>query len=325
MQRWLAVMTAAGLTLAAGAAQAQDRSLEITEFYVYPDNTASFNKLDGYRWPDVQELNALVRVMLGGFSGEERLDLFLAIQDADEPDGPVIGKSKLKFYLPAGEHDCVFPEIINTGDYFGERSYKLTVEAALKGVKPLYDEFYFSVTGPDPPAVDILDVDIFNPEVGANTGYYSPGDEFAVEALIEIEDNDSDIQPTIIFFAMMEEDAHLIDPELSYQPYDRHWASRPLGDTEGVFEIRAYGHLPYFFYDSYAFSHDFRVYAIVDFGPGAVTSDYARSELWDYNAGEQRYSEELIDRLIELDRGHLWSVRRMRGAKPESDDRFWDR
>jgi len=325
MRRWLAVIMAAGLALAATVAGAQDRSLAVNDFYVYPDDGVAFNKLGGYRWPDVKELNALVRVELGGFDGEERLDMFLAIQDADDPDGPVIGKSKLKFYLPAGEHDCVFPEIINTGDYFGDRSYKLTVEASLKGVQPVYDEFYFDVTGPDPPEVDILDINIYNPATGADTGYFSPGDEFAVEAVIEIEDNDSDIQPTIVLFAMMEEDAHLIDPELSYQPDTRHWASRPLGDTEGVFEIRANGHLPYFFYDAYAFSHDFRVYAIVDFGPGAVTSDYARSELWDYGAGEQRYSDDIIDRLIELDRGHLWSVRRMRGGKPDTDDRFWDR
>lgn len=323
MLRRLAVIIAVGLALGVSAARAQAFSLEITDLDVYPDNSPNFNKLGGFSWPDVKELNALVRVNLDGFNGEQRVDLFLALQDGDDPDEPVISKRKLKFYLPAGQHDCVFPRFISTGDYFGERSFKLTVEASMKGVKPVYDEMSFSLTGPDAPKVDIISVDIINPAPGGSAAYFSPGDEFDVDALIEIEDNESSIPPTIILFAMMEEDVNLIDPELSYQPYDKHWASRPLDDTEGVFEIRAGGHLPYFFNNAYDFSHKFRVYAIVDFGPGEVTSDYARSELWDYNAGEERYSEDVADRLIELDRAHLWSVSRRRGGRPD-DKRFWD-
>jgi len=323
MLRRLAVIIAVGLALGTGLAQAQTFSLAITDLDVYPDNSPNFNKLGGFSWPDVKELNALVRVELDGFRGEQRVDIFLAVQDSDDPDEPVISKHKLKFYLPAGEHDCVFPQFISTGDYFGERNFMLTVEASMKGVKPVYDELGFSLTGPDAPNVDIISVDISNPAPAGDAGYFSPGDEFEVNALIEVEDNDSYIEPTIILFAMMEEDAHLIDPELNYQPYDAHWSSRPLGDTEGVFEIRARGHLPYFFYDAYNFSHDFRVYVIVDFGPGEVTSDYARSELWDYDAGEERYSDDLVDRLIELNRSHLWSMRRLRGGRPD-DERFWD-
>jgi hypothetical protein len=171
--------------------------------------------------------------------------------------------------------------------------------------------------------VDILEMEIYNADPAARASYLRPGGEFAVEALIEIEDNESNIAPDIIVFAMMEEDAHLIDPELSYQPYERHWASRPLDDGEGVFSLRVFGHLPYFFYEPYTFSHDFRVYLIVDFGPGNVTTDYARSELWDYDSGDHRYSEELLDRLIEIDRSHMWQVRRLRGGKPDTE-RFWD-
>jgi hypothetical protein len=121
----------------------------------------------------------------------------------------------------------------------------------------------------------------------------------------------------------MEEDWHLIDPDMSYQPYEMHWDKRELEISEGVCEVRARGRLPYFYAEPYRFAHDWRVYVIVDFGPGAITSDYEWAELWDHNSGSHRASEELADRLIELDRAYRWEVRRLRGERPDTD-RFWD-
>lgn len=307
------------------AAPAQDRHAEITDFYVYPDESPRFNKLGGFAWPDVEELNALVRVDLGGFRGEEKVDLFMVVIDdeSDDEDELIVSKHKLKFFLPAGEHDLVFPRFIRTDGVFGERTFRLKVELGFKGTAPQYSEIGFDITGPEAPDVEILDVELRNPQESYRTSYFGPGDEFEIEALIEIGSNESSVEPQLIVFAMMEDDAFLIDPELNYQPYSAHWDRLTVPWQEGVFEVRARGHLPYFFAEPYNYFHDWRIYVILDFGPGEVTSDYIDGQLQDGNAGEHRATDELSERLIELDRAGSWEVRRLRGGRPDTG-RFWE-
>ncbi|MCH7472228.1 hypothetical protein IIA79_04680, partial [bacterium] len=79
----------------------------------------------------------------------------------------------------------------------------------------------------------------------------------------------------------------------------------------------------YFYEDPWAFSHPFRLYVTVDFGAGAVTKDYAWAEILDYNAGAHRESEEITHRLIELERGDYWQIKRLRGGRPDTG-RFWE-
>ncbi|MBN2083366.1 hypothetical protein JW859_14310 [bacterium] len=321
MPRWLTLVAVLLFCLPGLPAQAQDRHLAITEFYFYPAEAPRFNKLKGYAWPEVKQLNALVRAELSGFDGEERVNVFLVIRDAEDEDD-VIKKEKLKFFLPAGEHDMVFADVLHTDEFFDEHAFIATVEVDMGGVKPVYDEITFDITGPEAPDVEILDMTIVPTAADPGAGY-SPGDGFEVNALIEIQDNKSALEPTIILFAAMDEDLYLVDPDLNYQPYETHWDMYPLGYTEGVFAVRAKGRLPYYFADAYAFNHDWRVYVIVDFGPGEETMDYVADSLWDHNNGEQRISDDLQYRLIELDRAYEWDVRRMRGGRPETE-RFWD-
>ena len=101
------------------------------------------------------------------------------------------------------------------------------------------------------------------------------------------------------------------------------WDSLPATVREGVFKLTVHGYLPYFFAQPWDFAHYFRLYVFVDFGPGARTSDYLRDELVDYESGDHRQSDELADRLIELNRSYSWEVKRLRGGRPETR-RFWD-
>ena len=82
---------------------AQQHSIAIDEFYIYPEASPDFNKRDGgFAWPEVERLNALARVSLSGFSGETKVDAFLVIHD---DEGGLVGKHKAKHFLTAGTHD----------------------------------------------------------------------------------------------------------------------------------------------------------------------------------------------------------------------------
>ena len=324
MTRWLTIALL-GLVLGTNAATAADTTyeLEILDFYVYPtddDELKNLNKLGGYTWPEVTQLNALIKVRVGGFAGEEKVDLYMVVLDEDEE---VVSKHKGKHYLPPGEHSLVFPHFISTTDVFNRRDFELEVEADMKGVKPVYDDLNITLEGPEAPEVDILELDIYDTEDDFGQTYFQPGDQFVFEALFEVEDNDSDVAPEVIIFAMVDEDAFLIDPEMNYQPFDAHWDSRRMDSTEGLFRVRAEGILPLYFSDYHDLTHDWRVYLIVDFGEGATEMDYEASTIFDHDSGEDRYSEELADRLIEIDRGYLWEVKRLRGDRPDTD-RFWE-
>ena len=95
-----------GLLITAGSpAGAADRHVEILDFYVYPDETPRFNKLAGYVWPEVKALNALVEVDVGGYTGEQKIDLFMVVLDEEEE---VVSKLKGKHWLPTGGHELLF-------------------------------------------------------------------------------------------------------------------------------------------------------------------------------------------------------------------------
>lgn len=318
----LALLAALAISAAPALAQGTTRTLEVEQFYTYPGEGSDMNKLEGFVWPDVDELNALVHINAGGFSGEEKISFFLVVTDP-ERDDEVISKHKSNHYLPAGSHDIVFPGFMRTGDYFGERVFDLRVEADMDGVAPQQARTSFALEGPDPPEVDILDILIYNPEGGREVHSFEPGGQFAVEVTVEIEDNPAGASPTVVLMAVMEDDIYVTDPELDTQAYTEHWDAKKLSYGEGVIRVRAEGFLPLFYAEPFRFHHDFRVYAIVDFGPGATTTDYASAEVIDFDTGDHRRSEEVRPRLVELERAYKWEADRLRGDRPEPR-RFWD-
>ncbi len=297
---------------------AADRSIEIINFSVYPDDIHNFNKLGGYTWPDVTELNALIEVNLAGFRGEQKLDVFLVVYDEDER---VIHKDKAKHYLPTGEHDIVFARFINTQEFFGEQSFEMEVEVSMKGTKPVRAQTGFSLEGPDAPDVDIFEMEIYKMDGDRFNTRFRPGEGFIFEAQIEIEDNESEVEPNITVYCAMEEDSFIIGPEFEYQEYYEQWDTREFESGNGLYRIKAAGFLPYFFAESWQYNHPFRIYLTVDYGYGVETTDYARAAIYDNNAGDHRYSEDTEDRLVRLDRANGWVIKRIRGGRP--GQKYW--
>ncbi len=317
----LAIGACLALTWPAGAADATTRSCAITQFYAYPGGDGDMNKLAGLAWPEVETLHALIKVELAGLRGEEKISVFLAVTDPENDDA-VVAKFKSKHFLPNGTHDIVFPDFLRTGSVFGKRGFDLHVELDLAGVKPVTQTTSFVVTGPDPPEVDIADLLLYNPAGDKNDRHFEPGDEFALEATVEIEGNDGGAQPRLIVLGVLEDDIYETDPGEA-QAYDAHWDSRAVDAGNGVYRLTARGFLPLFFASPYDLRHYFRLYVIVDFGPGFEQEDYVLGEIIDYHSGDSRRSDNIQDRLIELQRGYQWGWDRLRGGTPEPR-RFWD-
>jgi hypothetical protein len=292
---------------------AADRTLEVTAFYVYPDDAVEKSNISAFAWPDDMVLNVLVRAKLGGFQGEQRLDLFLVMFDAD---GKVLKKSKGKHSLPAGEHDIVFREFFRTDALFGEHDCRLELEATLKGAAPVKSKLSISLIGPDPPRVNILDLSLFNPQWGRTGGYFAPGSAFQFEADIEIEENHGTTPPQLKIYGVVEEDSNEIDPYYDYQPYDNQWDVITLPAQDGEFRVVAHGYMPLYFAQPWDTRHPVRLYAIVDCGGGARVDDYSRVLIEDDHPGDSRKSDDVQARLIELDRSYRWDVKRLRGAAP---------
>ena len=310
------------LPLAIPAAAADTtRTCAITQFYAYPGGDADMSKQKGLAWPKVETINALVRVELTGLRFEEKVSVFLVVTDPEDDD-EVLVKLKSKHFLPNGEHDIVFPEFMRTSDVFGRRGLDLHVEVSVDGVKPVTKKTSFVITGPEPPEVDILDLLLYNPDGGKTDDHFEPGDQFTFEAIIDIEENDGEAQPKLIVMAVMEEDMYDTDPGRA-QSQQAHWDSRSVRGDDGVYRLTASGYLPLFFQNSWDFRHPFRLYVIVDFGPSYETEDYALGQLVDYHNGDSRRSDNLTDRLIELDRAYKWTWDRLRGGTPDTG-RFWD-
>jgi hypothetical protein len=317
----LALGTALALCLPAQAA-GTTRTLKITQFYVYPGGDGGMNKLEGLAWPEVETLNALVRVEVGGVPDGTKVSVFLVVFDPDDDDR-VVSKHKSQHYLPSGTHDLVFPDFMRTGDVFGQRGFDAKVEVSLDGVQPVQQATSFVITGPDPPDVSLVDLLLYNPAGGKTDQQFEPGDQFTLEATVEIEGNEGGTQPNLAVMAVMEEDMYLTDPRET-QSQQAHWDTRTMAAGDGVYQLTASGYLPLFFASPWDFRHPFRLYVIVDFGPGLEQSDYVLGELMDYHNGDSRRNDNLTDRLIELDRAYKWTWNRLRGGAPDTR-RFWDK
>jgi len=294
--------------LAALPQQAAASTLEVNDYYVIPDDDHSFNKLAGYVWPEVTELNFLVNVGVDGFAGEEKVELFIAVSDED---GGLVIKDKLKFFLPAGTHDLVFPGFVNTADYFGSRVLTVEFELSLKGAEAYKASLQLNLTGPDPPEVNIVALEVYSYEGGPYATWFRPGEQFIIDALYEIEGNASEAQPVVELFCMMEEDSYILSPESGYSTLDNHRGMLEVEGADGRYRLQAVGFLPFVFAEPYAYEHEFRFILSVDFGRGARTSRTYNGEIYDNHAGEHRYAGELEDRLIELNPPWIWIVQQV--------------
>ncbi|MCC7477160.1 hypothetical protein IT575_01770 [bacterium] len=324
----LAAILLLGCLPVPAAAAESSRSLEILDFYLYPDDRTEKRKTE-FGYPDVREISAVVQVKAEGYKAEENLTVFLVIFDEDDK---TVQKHKVRFKLPAGTHDLVLNDIMATSDSLAERRLSCKVEVTLKGSLPAKDELDFSVSGPELPRVEIRDMLLYNPALGRNSSTFDPGDSFILELEVEISDNPARMAPTLVLYAVSEEDAYDTDPHETYQPFNENWdrlklSSAKDGGVEGLYRLTAEGRMPRFYAQPYDSAHEIRIYAIVDWGlpepgrfSGQETEDYASGEVFDYYPGESRASQDLRDRLVELRRAYTWQLSRVRSALPDNED-----
>lgn len=314
---------AAAVLLLLGAvgdsARADAPSIEITDFYFYPAAQQKAVAQSDFNWPEDGEINAVLEFETAGYARSAKVELFLVIFDAerdDEDHERVFAKTKGKYNLKAGPQRIVFDRVLDVKSVFGERHFTAKVEAALKGAATAREETEISIYGPDPPDVDILDLELYSSAGGRGDERFAPGAAFTFEATIEIGANESKVAPQVLIYAAMEEDSYLIDPELEYQPYSEHWDVTVTPQYDGEFRLRARGSLPSYFAEPYEVHHPFRVYLYVNFGSGYKTSDYARGEVYDPRPGDNRSNDDLAARTILLSRGYTWDIKRIRPALP---------
>lgn len=311
------MLAAAAVVLAAAAvmlvlsgpfapARAADASLEVLDFYAYPKDNTSFNKLEGYKWPAVQNLSALVHVKTDGYSGERDVNLFFVVMDSEDN---VITKIKQKHPLPTGEHDLVVPDFIDTADYFGKHTFHLKLELSMKGAGLQKGETAVDITGPAPPNVEIRSITVYNPEGGYRDKYFEPGNTFMVEAAIGIGPNPTGVHPTITIYGAMDEDADITNPDGDYETYYKQWSSVESDFSTGLVRVRATGWLPHFFADPWEYYHPFKIYVLMSFGPGADYADFATGTLFDSVGGDVRRTDDVQERLIEISPGYNWDVK----------------
>lgn len=298
------------LTLLCSAAQKP--GLELSDFYFSPAGQSGTRQTD-YAYPADGAIDGVAILQADGFSGELKLDLYLVVFDSDEQ---VVAKQRLKESVKAGSYTFVFPAILDARQSFGERSLSGKLQAALKGGGTDSAECSLSLSGPDPPEVDFLDLQLYNPAYGKDSTDFGPGDIFVFEALFDIRNNPGQVAPRVMVYAMTEEDSFQVDPELEYQPYDLQWDVLQCGQAAGEFRLRAAGRMPRFYAEPWEHRHPVRVYILVNFPGAKARSDYTRAEVFDAYPGENRRSDDLQQRLVELDRAYKWELRRVKPEPP---------
>jgi hypothetical protein len=296
------------LTGALLAGAAEKPAVKLTGFHFSPTGRSGESR-GGYVWPDDAAIDAVAVVETSGYEGELKLDLYVVVFDEKDQ---VFAKVRSKYSLKAGTHTLSFPAILDAAKVFGSRDFTATVEAGLKGGGSDSAKVEISISGPDPPEVEIVDIHIYNPARGKDSQDFVPGDTFVVEAVYDIRDNPGDVCPEVMLYAAMEEDSFQIDPELEYQPYTEQWDILKPGQAAGEFLLRAAGRMPRYFAEPWEHRHAMRVYVCVNFASGGKMLDYARCEVFDAYPGEARRNEDLSQRLVEMDRAYKWEVRRVR-------------
>jgi hypothetical protein len=236
----------------------------------------------------------------------------------EDAEGKTIGKLKEKFELSGGEQEVVIANVLDTVSVFGTHECKVKLELEAKGLEQIKLAVNFLVSGPPLPTIEIGELSLFNPQANS-ADFYAAGDEFIIEGEFSVSGNESGRAPRLILYALMEDDSFLLDPFYESQSYNNHWDSRTIEQAEGTTSFRARGRLPYYFAEPLEYRHPFRVYAIVSFGAAAQEFKFISAELNDGDYGEARRSEDVAERLIEMDRSVNWEVRRGSTLEREED------
>jgi hypothetical protein len=269
-------------------------------------------RADSFDWPAVLGLDAQIKVDYSGPAGT-RADLLLT---AVSQTGEQVLKRKAAFTLNPGVNELVVEDLLATTDVLGRRLLTLRVELAAKGAPAVASELEFTLNGPPAPAAEVRELKLYDPRGATSFNSvafeakhdFAVGDNFGIEAVIEVTDNPAGLRPRLRIIAVMDEDARESGFDMPRQYHTAHFDERVLDSLEVPMRVRATARLPYFFLEPWNHRHPFTVRVALDFGGGAVTYTEISGEVFDFRPSDDRRNDNLDQRLIGISRGPTWIV-----------------
>lgn len=316
-----AISAVCAILLLSAPALAADRALELKALEVYSikDGTDAQAREFDSMLADELGLYALIRIAGLEERRQENLDLYLVLfdKDDDERKHPLL-KQKRSERFGNGEFVLEFTDFMNADDWFGDYDFVAVLEASLKGAKTVRMERRFRIEGPHMPGVGFEEIRVFSYERGPDYEDLGPGEEFVIDVTISVEENDSELDPRLRLFAIMEDDLWYIDPEELRIVPAPNWSEAWLRGGAGEWRVLARGRMPSYFEHPFDYEHDYRIYAFVSFGdnPGREM-DFVRLTLTDPDNGELRESSDITQRLIQMGNAGQWSIRQTKRIEEE--------
>lgn len=317
-----ALLLALLLLLGAGAAKEQPLLSDLELRVLAEGQPPQQRALGGeplFSWPDEQQLSAELSFTLTGYSGQRSLELFAVLFEErpgqrDKRKVLPLAKLRGKHELAPGPQRIAFPELWHSAELPGLRRYRLEVEAALKGAKPVKQTHYFVVAGPPLPELELISFEGWNPADSRESALWQPGELVQLNLLVELRGNRARRGPQLVIYAVMDEDRRLmaLEDDPGTWRAARNWDVRQLPPEDGVYQCVLTARLPAVFGEPWNGHHGFTIHAVLDAGAGEPVAARTQGNLVDYRPGEERRETELDLRLIELDPAQRWDLRRLR-------------
>lgn len=286
----------------------ENPQLEVLAFSVFdPGIEDSAEQPEVYSWKDCEEIVWQVEVHVSGFAEKQKLNLFAALKDAA---GDVWRKQKERYWLGNGTHTLHLGTLLEPAELFDYHDFVVELEADIKHLEPLKFHRPLAVEGPPRPQVKLRSFSVVD-EHGHWTNSFEPGEEIGIELELEIKENHSALEPEIVLYCEMEEDASFSGPNLMdiSGDGDHHGVLEGEAGMTGQWLIAATATLPEHFTDYNDKRHDFDVYILVRFGSHEMAIDRIGATIRDYRPGKHRRAAYKSQRLIQLSSPRYWSVR----------------
>jgi hypothetical protein len=320
---WILAIACGLLVMAAGAAAAQridviKPEIKLESLQVFP-HEGSANKLSAvYTYPNVKNIDVLLRFEVSGLSTEQKAVAFLAMA----ANGVTLAKHKEKLMVLSGRYEITVPEMLDLSRVFGEKEVTLSLELAVTGAGSVREEKSFRVKGRDLPKVEVLDY-LLMP--GRYSGYneFTPGETADGEIVYKLTDaQEADIEIRILG-VVDDESSFTIDPRDDYQRYDAYWDLMDGPRRDGIYMLDFEAYLPRYFYRSGAVRHDFTIY-VVFLAEGQIIRLIGRQEtIVDYRPGTGREADDELMRVLQISRSSSWRQRQLRKYAPYEEHSRW--
>lgn len=317
VNRFIPLLLASLVLLAARPALAQDRALVIRELSVFDLALGADSAARSFDYEEANELGLYALLDIRGLDGRrnEKVDMFMVVYRAEDEERkhPLL-KQKRTESLGNGEFVVEFREFMDADSWFDDCDFTAVLEASLKGAKTVSLEQDFTIEGPRMPSVGFDDFQVYSWEEGPGYDRLEAGDEFVIDLVVTVDGNETGLEPRLRLLAVMEDDLWFMDPEDEYLPSGPNWNEAWLRGGGSEWRVYARGRLPIYYEHPFDYYHDWRIYAFVSFGENPQReSDYIMLTLTDPDAGELRETDNVVERLPQLVSGAHWTIRQTKG------------